>query len=354
MRTSFLLLLLPGLAPGLSVAQAVPRTDTPRGGTLRVTVDPVVYAWDNEFTPTGRRPIGASLPATVFVHAERRVTPLGLEFGITDRIALAARLPLVRATVRERVLHDSLGAGAALDSTLADTAYAFAPIANTQRRLRYFPGDAEIAAKARFGSTAAQLVVRLPTGHLDSPHDLFDLATGDHQTDIEVGVTEELTVARRLWLNLSVRATQQRPGTRARRVAPAGTLLAPIAALATLQWDPGDALAVDFAPMCRLGKGGSFAVGVTAAYFTKRRDHYSFRSAADSVALATRLGAPRPASVLDTGTSERRVRLGAALSFVGRDVEGGLAFEQTVSGAGGWIPSATVLRIVMRTSRLPF
>jgi hypothetical protein len=361
MRTSFLLLLLlPGLAPGVSVAQAVPRTDTPRGGTLRVTVDPVVYAWDNEFTPTGRRPIGASLPATVFVHAERRVTPLGLEFGITDRIALMARLPLVRATVREKVLHDSLGAGAALDSTLADTAYAFAPIANTQRRLRYFPGDAELAARIRLTpngdayAAAAQLLVRLPTGHLDSPHDLFDLATGDHQTDIEVGVIQELTVARRLWLNLSVRATQQRPGTRARRVAPAGTLLVPSAALATLRWDPGDALAVDFAPMCRLGKGGSFAVGVTAGYFTKRRDHYSFRSAADSVALAARLGAPRPASVLDAGTSERRVRLGAALTFVGREVEGGLAFEQTVSGAGGWIPSATVLRIVMRTSRLPF
>jgi len=89
-------------------------------------------------------------------------------------------------------------------------------------------------------------------------------------------------------------------------------------------------------------------------YFTKGRDHYTFASAADSVDLATRLGAPRSASVLDAGTSERRLRLGAALSFVAPGMEGGLSFEQTVSGYGGSIPVTTVLRIVMRTSRWPF
>ena len=56
-----LLLSIPGLAPGVGAAQAVPRTDVPRAGTVRVTFDAVVSAWDNEFTPAGRRPIGASL-----------------------------------------------------------------------------------------------------------------------------------------------------------------------------------------------------------------------------------------------------------------------------------------------------
>jgi len=254
---------------------------------------------------------------------------------------------------------DSTGADTALAATLADTTYAFAPIANTRRGLRYFAGDAELQAKVRLGpmegrySAAAQLVVRLPTGHLDSPHNLFDLSTGDHQTDIEAGVIQELTVASRLWLNLSVRGTQQRPGTRERRVAPQDSLLVPIAALSDLEWDPGDALALDLAPMYRFNR--YFGAGVTVGYFTKRRDHYSFASPADSVALATRLGAPRSASVLDAGTSERRVRLGAALTYVGPSIEGGLSFEQTVSAAGGGrIPVTSVFRIVLRTSRWPF
>lgn len=356
MRPLLLLaLVIPGLSPGVSRAQAVPRTDTPRGGALRVTFDPVVNAWDNAFTPTGRRPIGATLPATVFVHAERRVTPLTLEFGVTDRIALSVRVPLVRTMIRAGHSPDSTAdsANAALDSILADTTYGFAPIGNTRRGLRFFPGDAEVQAKVRLWSGSAVLgLVRLPTGHLDSPHDLFDLSSGDHQSDIELGVIQEVTVLRRLWLTLSVRATQQRPGSRTRRVAPQDSLLVPIATFSNLRWDPGDAVALDFAPMYRFNQ--HFAAGVTFGYFTKERDRYTFATPADSVALATRLGAARSASVLDAGTSERRLRIGAAVTYVGPRVEGGLSFEQTVSGYGGVIPVTSVLRIVMRTSRWPF
>jgi hypothetical protein len=351
-------LLTPGASPGM--AQAVPRTDTPRAGTLRVTFDPVISAWDNEFTPAGRRPVAASLlPARVFVHAERRVTSLTLEFGLTNRIALVARVPLVRTMIRANIPNDTTtNADSALAATLADTTYAFSPIENSRRGLRYFPGDAELQAHVRLGpmdghyAAAAQLVVRLPTGHLDSPNDLFDLSTGDHQTDIEVGGIQELKVGSRLWLNLSVRGTQQRPGTRERRVAPQDSLLVPYAALSKVAWDPGDALALDFAPLYRFNP--FFAAGVTVGYFTKRRDRYTFVSAADSVALATRLGAPRSASVLDAGTSERRLRLGFAATYVGPRWEGAFSFEQTVSGVGGRIPVASVFRIVMRTSRWPF
>jgi hypothetical protein len=351
----YLLLSIPGLAPGVGWAQAVPRTDTPRAGTLRVTFDPVVSVWDNEFTPAGRRPIAASLPAPVFVHAERRVTPLTLEFGLTDRIALSARLALVRTNIRAGYSRDSTAdsANTALASLLADTTYAFAPIGNSRRGLRYFPGDAELQAKTRAWSGSAVLVlVRLPTGHLDSPHDLFDLATGDHQTDIELGVVQELTLAGHVWLNLSVRAAQQRPGTRERRVAPQDSLLVPRAATARLDWNPGDYLALDFAPMYRFNR--YFGAGFTVGYFTKGRDRYTFASSADSVALATRLGSPRSASVLDPGTSERRLRLGVAVTYVGPDFEGGLSLEQTVSAAGGRIPVTSVFRIVMRTSHWPF
>jgi hypothetical protein len=362
MRSHYLSLLLavPGLAPGVGSAQAVPRTDTPRAGTLRVTFDPVVSAWDNEFTPAGKRPIGASLPAPVFVHAERRVTPLTVEMGLTSRIALSVRLPLVRTMIRAGHSPDSTAdsAKAVLDSLLADTTYAYSPIENTRHGLRYFTGDAELAAKLRLGSSAgpyaaaAQILVRLPTGHLDSPNDLFDLSTGDHQSDVELSVIQELTVAGHVWLNLSVRAAQQRPGKRERRVAPQDSLFVPHAATALLDWNPGDYVAVDCAPLYRFNP--YFAAGVTVGYFTKGRDRYSFASSADSVALATRLGSPRSASVLDGGTSERRLRLGVAVTYLGRDLEGGLAFEQTVSGVGGRLPVTSVFRIVLRFSRWPF
>ena len=342
-----LLLFSPGLA-----AQTVERADVSRAGQLRITFDPTITIWDREYTPAGRLPIGASLPATLFVHAERRITPLRAELGLTDRLSLQVFLPLVRVMARAQLPLDS--AGKALDSLLADTTYAFAPITNTRYALRYFPGDAEMAAKVRLagGQTYAAVVaavVRFPTGHLSSPNDLIDLPTGDHQTDLEGRLAQELTVAHHLWLNLSLRAARQRPGTRDRRVGPESVPLLPRATLATLNWHPGDYAAVDFAPLLRLDR--NFAAGPTVSYFTKQRDRYSFRSPQDSIALATRLGAPQAASVLDAGTSERRLRFGWAMSYLGPGLEAGMSVEQTVSGAGGRVPAATVFRLVLRTWR---
>ena len=347
--------------PATMPAQAVPRTDTPKAGTFRVTFEPIITTWDNEFTSNGRQRLGASLPATVFVHEEKRETPLTVEFGITNRIALSVRMPLVRVETRASYNTDSAGqvdsAGFALDTLLNGTTYAFGTIMNTARRLHYFPGDVEVQAKYRFleaptFALSGALVVRLPTGHQDSPNHLFDIATGDHQTDIELQVAQELTLFRRLWLNAMVRAARQQAGTRARRVGPQSTLLLPHAALATMNWDPGDYVAVDAAPMYRFSK--FFGAGVTLGYFTKQRDRYTYRSAQDSLDLATRLGAPVPASVLDAGTSDRRTRVGIAITFLAADVEGSLSFEQTVTAAGGHVPAASVFRIVMRTSRWLF
>ena len=152
-------------------------------------------------------------------------------------------------------------------------------------------------------------------------------------------------------------ALAQRPGVRVRRVAPPDAFLVPAAATASLRWDPGDYVGVDVAPLVRLAP--EFAVGFTAGYWTKQRDRYAFQSPQDSVALAHRLGegpvgAPVAASVLDEGTSQRRLRLGFAMTYHGATVEGGFSIEQTVSGVGGFVPAATVYRLVLRTSRKLF
>ncbi len=364
------------LLPESARAQAVPRTDTPRAGHVRVTFEPTVTTWDEEFTAGTRQRIGASLyiegpPAfacdtiggwfacrhsvPVFVRAERRETPLIAEVGVTDRLAIGVRLPLVRVWVRAR--HDSTALGQRLDSVLADTTYALAPIENTRRHRRLFAGDVEVGAKYRLiaganAATSVGFVARLATGHQDSPHDLFDFSTGDDQTDLEVQVTQELVVAGRLWLNLAGRAGRQLEGIRERRTGPQTQLLIPVGATARLNWRPGDYAAIDVAPMYRFHP--AFGVGISAGYWTKRRDHYSYRSAQDSIDVATRLGAPVPAGVLDPGTSQRWLRVGVVMTYAVPEVEGSLSLERTVSAAGDRVPAATVLRIVMRTARWPF
>lgn len=509
-------ILVPGLAVALAcgprlAAQAVERTDTPRAGALRVTFDPRIMTWEQVYAPGGRRGVGAALsgdsiaqalPSVVrlqddvraltglagyvaslghellAVRAERRVMPIRLEYGISDRLSVSVNVPIVRVHVREGFLrsppganlgalpqtaadsaryaaffadldaaltqlNDSITAGAygspgsptytraenllaqgqmmqlalgravygtpdtaaqylplaaseaglrlnsvvtALGRTLADsfsiaafaedtfllpetplsasglaTLYAertaglaLSPYGdNTRRRLRVFPGDAEVSARYRFlvkggYAGAVSALVRLPTGHQDSPNDPFDLATGDHQVDLEATLAQELTLWSRLWLNLSLRGGRQLPGERERRVGPIDQPFLPAAALARLRWDPGDYVAADFAPMYRFSP--HFAAGVTAGYYSRQRDRYTFLSPADSTRLATGLGAPVSAAVLDAGTGIRLARLGFAVTYVGPRTEGGLSLERTVSGRGGPVPVTTVFRIVLRRS----
>jgi hypothetical protein len=211
-------------------------------------------------------------------------------------------------------------------------------------------GDVALQAKYRIGgrtySAALAGLLRLPTGARDSTLEVLDIPIADHQPAFEVTLTQELTVARRLWLNLAVRAGTATGSTRARRVAPLDAFLVPFQATTVLLWDVGDYLAVDFAPMYRFTP--TFAVGCTAGYRTKRADHYSYQSAQDSLDLESRLGAPIPASLLDQGTAQRSLRVGLAVTYAGPRVEGGFTVEQTVSGRGGPVPAATVFRLVLR------
>ncbi len=500
------------LAAQAVAAQAVERTDTPRGGALRVTFAPHTQVWEQLYTPLGREPLGAGLrgdSAAAFipsiarlqqdvqaltgiagyvaslgrellaVRAERRIMPIGFEYGVTSRLSVGFSVPIVRVNVREGYrqhpeganiglvaqdredslryttfignlgtamtrLQDSIASGAygcpgspgcaratavlsqgqlllqALDSavfgsgshylpiagsdaglalstvvsglqrTLVDTfsitAFAtdslllptaaavapgdvanvlasrtaglnLAPYSGTPRRLRFFTGDVEVTGKYRLFSgaayaAAAQVIVRLPTGHQDSPNDPFDIATGDHQTDIEGRFTGELTLWRRIWLNVALRGARQMAGERGRRVGPADQPFLPATTLAQLRWDPGDFVAIDFAPLYRFSP--SFGAGLTVGYYRQQQDHYSFRSPQDSVVVATQMGGPVDLGVLEAGTAIRQARLGFALTYAGPRLEGGLSVDRTVSGAGGRVPVATQFRIVIRQTILLF
>src|SRR5207247_861559 len=131
----------------------------------------------------------------------------------------------------------------------------------------FLPRDSSDAGAHYAGAAAA--LVRLPTGATDSADDVLRQWIGDHQTDLEGRLVQELTVGP-VWLNVAVRAGLQRAGTRVRRVAPWYALLVPSAATTALRWDPGDYLGVDVAPLVRLAP--QLAAGLTAGYWTKARD----------------------------------------------------------------------------------
>ena len=261
---------------------------------------------------------------------------------------------------RDRCDESETESEAIVAGAIVDSAYGFGyrglPYRNS---FRLGLGDIEVAAKYRLaggdGHYTAALValLRLPTAQRDLDDDWLRQALGDHQLDVEGRLIQELFVGSRLWLNVAVRGGIQRPGTRVRRVAPFGAIFVPFAATAQLAWDPGDYAGVDVAPLYRLNP--RFAAGLTASYWIKQQDRYTFRSAQDSLDLAARLGAPTSAALLDEGTAERRLRFGVAVTYVGPAFEGGLSIEQTVSGGtAGVTPAAPVYRIVMRTTRKLF
>jgi hypothetical protein len=293
------------------------------------------------FVPLANSIVGAAIDSTVAQLQGQLQTTYHVA-GFTDSLLLAK--DPVTATGFDSVL-----------STFGDSSggFGYNRLRNTWR---YGLGDVALQAKYRIGggnyAAAIAGLVRLPTGARDSTLELLDIPIADHQTAFEVTVTQELTVAKRLWLNLAIRAGTATGSTRARRVAPPDAFLVPYQATTVLNWDVGDYLAIDFAPLYHFTS--TFAVGFTAGYQTKRADHYSYQSAQDSLDLADRLGAAIPASVLDQGTAQHSLRLGLAVTYAGPTMEGRFSVEQTVSGGGGPVPAATVFGIVLRVGRQLF
>src|SRR5947208_757359 len=147
MRTLRLALLLisPALTGGaMLAAQAVERTDVPARGVLRVTFDPRIMTWNDQFTDAGRLKLGApltgdtvggryiavvarleqnvrvasglanfvaSLGAGLFsVRQERRTYPTTAELGLTNRLSVSLMVPMVRVATRASLQLSSRGA----------------------------------------------------------------------------------------------------------------------------------------------------------------------------------------------------------------------------------------------------
>jgi hypothetical protein len=290
------------------------------------------------FLPTATSATGLAIAANLSRIQQRFAAGFGVA-GFDDTYLLPTAL-MSGVDVNAAMASENGGFGAA-------------PFADTRRALRFWLGDVELQGRLGLIRSPNYLMtvgalVRLPTGHQDSPNNLLDLSAGDHQLDVEGDVTQDAIIGGRLWLNLRVRVGIQQPGERARRVGPTDLVLIPRAATTLLSWDPGDYLLIDLAPLYRFTP--RFAAGLTAQLYTQRPDRYEYRSSADSLAVATALGAPRSAALLDAGTAVRSLRLGGAVTFTGPVLDGACSVERVISGRGADVPVMTVFRIGLRTT----
>src|SRR2546425_2310039 len=147
MRTLRIVLLLvsPALTGGaMLAAQAVERTDVPARGVLRVTFDPRIMTWNDQFSDAGRLKLGAPLTGDTVggryipvvarleqnvrlasglsncvaslgagllsVRQERRTYPTTAELGLTDRLSVSLMVPMVRVATRASLRLSSRGA----------------------------------------------------------------------------------------------------------------------------------------------------------------------------------------------------------------------------------------------------
>src|SRR5438067_6341740 len=157
MRTLRIVILLvsPVLTGGaMLAAQAVERTDVPARGVLRVTFDPRIMTWNDQFTDAGRMKLGAALSGDTVgrryipvvaqleqnvrvasglagfvaslgagllsVRQERRTYPIRAEPGLSDRLSVSLMVPMVRVSTRASLQLSSLGANLGLNTIVAN------------------------------------------------------------------------------------------------------------------------------------------------------------------------------------------------------------------------------------------
>jgi hypothetical protein len=186
-----LLLACPALTGGASVAaaQAVERTDVPARGVLRVTFDPRIMTWNDQFTDAGRMKLGAPLTGDTVggryipmvarleqnvrvasglsgfvaslgagllsVRQERRTYPMMAELGLTNRLSVSLMVPMVRVATRASLQLSNRGANLGVNPLVLNTLGArgtdsafFAQFDTALARL-----DQQIAA-GRYGCTS--------------------------------------------------------------------------------------------------------------------------------------------------------------------------------------------------------
>ena len=217
------------------------------------------------------------------------------------------------------------------------------------------PGDAELGVdytlidrydQVRGGlRVAAEGLLRLPTGHRDSPLNFLDAGTGDHQTDLQGRVVVDVAGGR-VGVRLQAGYNRQLPANQVLLVTSPDHPVAPRARLATLKLDPGDEVLLSVAPFLRLAPTLGLTAGVDYTHRGSDRASYTDTGfpgvSADLVSEESRWNA----AVLRIGL------LYAALDQrhggTGLPLDGSLTWEQVVAASGGIVPKRMAIRAEIR------
>jgi hypothetical protein len=200
--------------------------------------------------------------------------------------------------------------------------------------------------RAALGAT-----VRIPTGTNQSPSHVFDLGTGDGQTDLEVGI-DAAAESQRLALAFSARKIWQLRDRTAMRWAPPGQPIAPLAFLAETERDLGDVVQFSVHPGIRLNQ--AIRAYATAYYFSKGADSFSL-AAGQNLPAGPWLEPPAPQQMSE-GTAWRALYLGGGIHYRqdqraggtrGLPVEAGFHYQTAFSGSDR-TPKSTMLNIYLR------
>lgn len=190
------------------------------------------------------------------------------------------------------------------------------------------------AGAVRGVRVAAQGLVRLRTGTLDSPTRLFDAGTGDRQPDVEGSVVGDV-----LFGSYGARAmagyTLQLAGSEQRRIAPPDQPIAWADRLAGVSRNPGDILTIGVTPFVRLAE--TFALVGGAVWRRKGLDRVTLADGQPEIP-----GAPVDLLARETDGSWTTATVGLSYSTPatvrnGRPrlpLDAGLTWEAVVASSG--------------------
>ncbi len=163
-----------------------------------------------------------------------------VEYGITDNLTLGVIVPVISANTKFDVqFNPSSSVLASGDPTLIGTANALLQKVKDQAASKGYNefgdwealglGDVELGFKYRFLNTEAWTLatkagVKLPTGRVDDPNTVTDLAFGDGQTDLGTTLLVDYKGIPNTLLNVMTKYTSQLPDRQLLRVPDDGDL----------------------------------------------------------------------------------------------------------------------------------
>jgi hypothetical protein len=186
-------------------------------------------------------------------------------------------------------------------------------------------GDIEAAIKLlvvdTFGDSAGGFAMRaaiggayrFATGQEDDPDDLFDIATGDGQDDVEIRSAVDIRFARRVMTSIRARYTIQLPDeTIARIPRGAGDIFPPAYSAQLVERDLGDIVEIDAVPRYALSENFS----LIAHYMFRRKAEDQYTGTFTIPGSVTGFGdVELDAATLQTETEAIEHSVGAGFTF---------------------------------------